>query len=187
MLLFKAAPIKFFFISVRLKTPQTSCLLINTFNLCNYFIMAPCPEDGSDGYWVSLPSSSPSSSKISVCTAGSPQLFMHEDGGWIFKSLLKVEVKQKADLADWEQRAVKWHTPSLNGNVTGESKTSQKPRDLQSKTQTHIFLHIPSPVLSDFCPRLRSRPCRLVRGQACWVRGCSDFQRTAQGVTWLQK
>lgn len=134
--------------------------------------------------WIlSISSSSPSSSRISDCTAGSPQLFMHDVGGWIFKSLLKVEVKQQADCAGWVQRAVKWDTPSLNGIMSRESKDISKGRHLWLCSQKHKFRFFAYsfPGLSDCCTRLRTRPCGFVKGQSCWLRACSAFQCTPQG------
>lgn len=69
----------------------------------NYFIVAGRSEERSNGYWASvLPPPHPPGSQ-SVQREALNYSFC-SDGGWFFKSLLKVEVKQKADWADGVQQ-----------------------------------------------------------------------------------
>lgn len=83
-------------------------------------------------WMLSISSSSSASSRISVYTAGSPQLFMAKDGGWIFKALLKVEVNRKADWADWVQSSGILH---LRMKIRAEK---EKPSMIVC-SKTHIF------------------------------------------------
>lgn len=121
---------------------------------------------------ASSSSSSPSFSGISVCTAGSPQLFMLEHGGWIFKSLLKVEVKQKADWADWVRRAVKWAAPHLN-----EKNTAGEKQRRVGKKKSDICVCLARNTLRVFASRLP--PCyqmflRAPQDLTLWVTQRSD-------------
>lgn len=126
--------------------------------------MAWCSEEPSNGYWAcALPPPHPPGSQ-SVQREALNYSFCW-DGGWFFKSLLKVEVKQKADWAGGVQQC------SQVGRSVSVRKCDQrewKPTNSTSsagKNTNLDFLHI---LPTDFPPS--PQEWRGDRGQACWVR-----------------
>lgn len=129
--------------------------------------------------WIlSIFSSAPSPSSITVCTAGNPQLFICKDTG----GSLSLYWKWRSNRKQTEQTECRMHSSGL---------CVWKTRRLivQCRMQIRVF-HIMCCQI--FALAMRGR---VDRGQACWVRGCSAFHSSPQGhgvwwggvVTWLQK